>query len=136
MTITPPEPASQPVASAQPVPPPPVAENPYAPQYTYVNQVQFAPAPPRGLSITAMVLGILGLVGSFVGGGFLSIGAVIFGHVGLRKEPSGRGMAIAGLVTGYIGVGLGLVFLIIVIGSIVTAVMIGSVAVGTAGLNS
>lgn len=135
MTVTPPEPGPQYPAPGQPVVQAPPTPNPYAPQYQYVGQVQFAPVPPRGLSITAMVLGIVGLVGSFIGGGLLSIGAVIFGHIGLRKEPAGRGMAIAGLVTGYIGVGLGLIFLIFIVGSIVTAVMISRVAVGTAGLN-
>ena len=111
-------------------------QNPYAPQYTYVNQVPYAPAPPRGLSITAMILGILGIVGSFMGGFLLSIGAVIFGHIGLRKEPAGRGMAIAGLVTGYIGVGLGVVFVVGFALWIITTLTIAGVAVGTSGLNS
>jgi len=52
-----------------------------------------------------MVLGILWLL--WLG----SILAVIFGHVALsqiQKDPSirGRGMAIAGLVLGYVGVGV------------------------------
>ena len=65
-----------------------------------------------------MVLGILWLAG--IG----SILAVIFGHVALsqiRKDPSiqGRGMAIAGLVLGWIGVGV-LLILFIVAGSVVS----------------
>ena len=52
-----------------------------------------------------MVLGILWVY--WIG----SILAVIFGHVALsqiRKDPSiqGRGMAIAGLVLGWVGVGV------------------------------
>lgn len=113
MSIPPPEPAA-----AVPVP------NPYAPQSPYVGPNPYAPqggvvyaaAPPRGLSITSMVLGIVGLVGFFLGGSLLSVGAVIFGHIGLKKEPAGRGMAIAGIVTGYVGIGVGiLVFLIILV---------------------
>ena len=58
-----------------------------------------------------MVLGILWLY--WIG----SILAVIFGHVALsqiRKDPSirGRGMAIAGLVLGWVGVGVLLIVLI------------------------
>jgi len=58
-----------------------------------------------------MVLGILWLF--WIG----SILAVIFGHVSLsqtRKDPSigGRGMAIAGLTLGWVGVGILLITLI------------------------
>ena len=58
-----------------------------------------------------MVLGIIWLY--WIG----SILAVIFGHVALskiRKDPSiqGRGMAIAGLVLGWVGVGVLLIVLI------------------------
>jgi uncharacterized membrane protein YedE/YeeE len=57
------------------------------------------------LSIISMILGILGFVIGFVGGGLLfSIGAVVLGHLGQRKEPAARGFWITGLVTGYVGV--------------------------------
>ena len=77
------------------------------PQY-----VQVSPrGPTSGLGIASMVLGIIWLY--WIG----SILAVIFGHVALsriRKDPSiqGRGMAIAGLVLGWIGVGVLLIVLI------------------------
>ena len=59
-----------------------------------------------------MVLGILWVY--WIG----SILAVIFGHVALsqiRKDPSiqGRGMAVAGVVLGWVGVGVGLLVLIV-----------------------
>ncbi len=59
-----------------------------------------------------MVLGIIWLY--WIG----SILAVIFGHVALsqiRKDPSiqGRGMAVAGVVLGWVGVGVGLLVLIV-----------------------
>jgi hypothetical protein len=64
------------------------------------------------MAITSLVSGILGLVLSFVicGLGALgSIAAIVCGHVAcaqIRKEPDvlgGRGLAVAGLVLGYIG---------------------------------
>ena len=62
-------------------------------------------APSPSLSIISMILGILGFVIGFVGGGLLfSIGAVVLGHLGQRREPAGRGFWITGLVTGYVGV--------------------------------
>lgn len=66
----------------------------------------------RTMSLVAMIVGIIGIV---TGGIFLvpQILAVVFGHIGLRKEPAGRGMAIAGLVMGYLTLGLGLLFWIL-----------------------
>jgi hypothetical protein len=61
------------------------------------------------LSIASLVLGILWILG--IG----SILALIFGYVGLRqirrRDENGRGMAIAGIVLGWVGVG-GILFLI------------------------
>ena len=64
-----------------------------------------------GLGIASMVLGILWLfwLGSLL--------AVIFGHISLsqiRKDSSisGRGMAIAGLTLGWIGIGVLLISLV------------------------
>lgn len=57
----------------------------------------------NGLAIASMVLGIVWIY--WIG----SILAVIFGHVALRQikqsngSQSGRGMAIAGVVLGYVG---------------------------------
>lgn len=63
----------------------------------------------KGLAITALVLGILGLLGSiFVVGGLLSIAAIVVGIIALvkAKKPThgGKGMAITGIVLGVIGV--------------------------------
>ncbi|MBM7847264.1 DUF4190 domain-containing protein [Arthrobacter roseus] len=59
------------------------------------------PAAPKNLSITSLVLGVASMVGFAF---FLvpQVLAVIFGHLGLKREPEGRGMAIGGLVMGYI----------------------------------
>jgi hypothetical protein len=61
------------------------------------------------LAIVSLVAGVAGLtVLPFLA----SIVAVVTGHIGrkelLAKGQSGDGLAIAGLITGYIGIGLGL----------------------------
>lgn len=66
--------------------------------------------PTSGLAIAALVLGIVGF----------SPLAVIFGHVAVHKinkgsGESGRGMAVAGLVLGWIGVAAFLLVLILVV---------------------
>ena len=81
----------------------------------------YPPTPPNNtLAVVSLVLGIVGLVViPFLG----SIGAVITGHMA-RKQireggEGGDGMAVGGLVTGYLGIAiyllLGLLFLIPVI---------------------
>src|SRR5262245_21740913 len=70
-----------------------------------------------GLAITSFILGVLwfGWLGSIM--------AVILGHIALRNirrtHASGRGLAIAGLVLGYIGLStLALVVLFAIIGTV------------------
>ena len=71
-------------------------------------------APTPSLSIISMILGILGLVIGFVGGGLLfSVGGVILGHLGQRKEPVARGFWLTGLITGYIGILINVIVIII-----------------------
>ena len=72
------------------------------------------PAPTPSLSIISMILGILGLIIGFVGGGLLfSVGGVVLGHLGQRKEPEARGFWLTGLITGYIGILINVVVIII-----------------------
>jgi hypothetical protein len=67
----------------------------------------------NGLAIAAMVLGIVWIywLGSLL--------AVIFGHVALSQigksggAQTGRGMAIAGVVLGYVGLGIFLLLVIV-----------------------
>ena len=69
----------------------------HQPQATGVSNV---------LGIVSMVAGILGLVTS--GMLFLpQLAAVVCGHLSLRRERPHRGFAIAGLVTGYVGLAIG-----------------------------
>jgi len=75
--------------------------HPY-PQNTYVP-----PPQPTGLSVASLVLGILSLLG-FLVIIFIPLAGVITGHLGYRREPAGRGMALAGLITSWVGLVLAL----------------------------
>lgn len=68
-----------------------------------------ARVPTNGFAITSLVLGILGLIGLWFVGPIL---ALVFGYLargqidrsGGRQE--GRGLAVAGIIMGWIGIGL------------------------------
>ena len=83
------------------------------------------PPEPKGLSIASLCCGIA----AFVGLGFFllpQLAAVILGHMALKREPSGKGMAIAGLVLGYVGIALTLLVIVI----IAVGLAIGSASYG------
>lgn len=130
MTTQPPEDSAsnapggppEPVPTA-PVPPAPVPPAP--PGYPYAPPPGFPPAAPypvrpktNGLALASMILGILGITIGLCLLFFpvMPILAVVFGHIGLgqirKTGGAGRGYAIAGLVTGYIGIGLAVLWLI------------------------
>lgn len=72
------------------------------PQYVVLER-----APTSGLAVASMVLGIVGLLVGLCSFGVLSFVAVGAGHLALvqdvkRLGKSGKGMAVAGLVLGYI----------------------------------
>ncbi len=66
-------------------------------------------------SITSLVLGILSILGMWTGPIGLAMGiiAIVFSSKGLKQGQELRGLAIAGLVTGIIGVILSFVYIII-----------------------
>lgn len=88
---------------------------PYAPPQAYGTYPGYPPGyyppvvPTNGLAIASMVCGILAIISCYFGG-IMGLPAVICGHLAIssiRKAPfemGGRGMAIAGLVTGYLGI--------------------------------
>ena len=96
-----------PNAAQPPMPPQPG----YPPAYQYPAYA--APQSTNGMAIASMVLGILWLY--WIG----SILALIFGYVALNqireRNQGGRGMAIAGIVLGWIGVGALALFIIVAI---------------------
>ncbi|TDX80738.1 hypothetical protein EDF35_0398 [Rathayibacter sp. PhB151] len=101
-----------PPAYGTPLPPAPSAA---PPQYAYV------PAPttvPKTLSLTGMILGIVGLVISIFGWGFgfiLSAPAIVLGFLGRRREPGARGFALTAIITGIAGVVVSLIYLAVTI---------------------
>jgi hypothetical protein len=63
-----------------------------------------------------MVTGIVGLLFDFVGFGLLpSVAAVITGHMAQRREPASRAYWLTGLITGYVGIGISLIFGVIIL---------------------
>ncbi len=62
----------------------------------------YAPQPQRGLSITALVLGLCSFLFAWTLVVVPIIG-IVFGFIALRREPAGKAMAIIGLVTSVIG---------------------------------
>lgn len=111
----------------QPTSPAPYQPVPYQQQPQYV--VVQAP-PSSGLATASMVMGILGLVMGCCSFGIFSILAVIFGHMATAETKSGakqgHGMAVAGLVMGYV------VFIPALLISIFWGIgMIASVGAGT-----
>jgi hypothetical protein len=95
----------EPTPGQTPVPPPPPA-SPYA---------AAGPQKPQTvLSLLSMIGGIVGLVLAccFGAGILFSIAAVVLGHLGIRREPA-RGMAMTGLITGYVGIGIAVIFWIL-----------------------
>jgi hypothetical protein len=99
---------------APPVPPPaaPYAAAPYASAPSAAVPYTAVPAGPSSiLSILALIGGILGVLLSFFGFGLVpALAGVILGHLALKREPHARGMAVAGLVTGYIGLAISILW--------------------------
>jgi hypothetical protein len=101
---------------AQPVSPYGQGAGPYGqPAYGQPAYYGMPVQEPKGLSIASMVLGI----SSVILGWFMipQIAAIITGHLALRREPSGKGMSITGLVLGYLCLlGYGAFWLLLIIG--------------------
>ena len=99
--------------------PPPI--DPYAaPVYQPVYQgpayygVPVPPRPSQSLATASMITGIIGVFFSLgYGFGFLpSLAAVITGHLARKRQPWARGMWLTGLICGYIGLGITLLWII------------------------
>jgi len=91
--------------------PPPAG--PYADAYGQPNYYP-VPAAPKVLSIASLCCGIA----AFLGFGFFllpQLAAVVLGHLALNREPGGKGLAIAGLVLGYVAIAI-TVLVIVVLG--------------------
>lgn len=106
--------ATAPAPAAPPIPEAPTA--PSIPAYTApaaAATTTTAVVAPKtsGFAITSLVLSVLGLFCCTTL--ILNIGGIVFGHLALnqiKKDPTigGRGLAIAGLIIGYLGLVLGI----------------------------
>lgn len=127
--MTDPQPPAPPVPPVPPVPTPDGATPPAPPtappaQPTYPAYGQTTPgyyAPPTN------TLAILALVLAFV----ISPGGIICGHIALnqikRTGEGGRGLALAGLIIGYVFTGFWVLY---IIGIIIFAVWMGAMGAG------
>lgn len=92
---------------------PPYHPPPQQPYYGYPPPV----APRNGLGIASLVLAIVALVSvwSVFGGVVLGIAAVVCGFIGWRRvkrhQANNGGVAIAGIVLGFLGIVVGLGFI-------------------------
>ncbi|WP_460512239.1 DUF4190 domain-containing protein [Frigoribacterium salinisoli] len=64
-------------------------------------------SPPRTLSVLSLVAGAVGLSTTLVTLGLtvvVAVAGIVLGHLASRREPASRGLWLAGLITGYVGV--------------------------------
>ncbi|UMG92451.1 DUF4190 domain-containing protein [Nocardioides sp. TF02-7] len=111
------QPSGQPDQPGQPVPPPyqPYGTpNPYSGAYggsPYGGPYQPAP-PTNGLAVASMVTSIVGIAGlcCYGLGGIIGLVGAILGHVSKRRirenNEGGAGMALAGIIVGWVAFGL------------------------------
>jgi hypothetical protein len=111
----PPPPRQSPPSAPPPGPTPPPAPPSYgqpAGGYGYQSTPK-----TNGLAIASLVLGIAQIFICIVGG----ILALVFGYISRRQidesggTQGGRGLAIAGIILGWVGIGLGIVYIVVII---------------------
>jgi hypothetical protein len=56
-------------------------------------------------------------IGGIILGGFIlaSIAAVVMGHMAQKRQPYAKPFWLTGLITGYIGIGIGLIVLLLIV---------------------
>lgn len=84
----------------------------YPQQYPQQPSGQYPAPPPRGMSIASLVLGLVSIFTGFTG--VVPIVGLILGVIGLKREPAGRSLAIAGLIINGLAL-IGWILLIIIV---------------------
>ena len=114
-------------AYGAPMPPAPAYGAPTPPAYGAPAAGSYTGAPgakKQVMSIIAMIAGILGVLGSGIAfipvagtimGLLFPVAAVVLGFLGKKKEPLAKGFWMTGIITGFIGVVLVIVFTIILV---------------------
>ncbi|WP_166877210.1 DUF4190 domain-containing protein [Salinibacterium sp. ZJ450] len=97
----------------QPYSQPGSTQQPYG-QPGYAQSAYGAPtaSKPQTLSLVSMIAGIAGIIFSWVPilGFLASVAAVITGHMAQGREPQAKPFWLTGLITGYVGILMGLLF--------------------------
>lgn len=88
----------------------------------------YAPQPQRGLSITALVLGLCSFVFAWTLV-VVPILGVVFGFIALKREPAGRVMAIVGLIASAVGLLFVLLFYLLPLFGVLMAMVLTAGAV-------
>ncbi|MEQ1737916.1 MAG: hypothetical protein ABL886_16105 [Rhodoglobus sp.] len=70
-----------------------------------------------------MILGISGMVLTFVALGFLpALAGVITGHLAQKRQPHAKPFWMTGIITGYVGLGISLIgFVFVVLAFVIAA---------------
>lgn len=90
---------------------------PGSPQQSH-GQSPYAAPPPRGLSIASLIIGVASIVlGLTV---LVPLVGLILGVMGLRREPEGRGFALAGIWINAVILLLGAIVVVFVIVTLLT----------------
>lgn len=82
--------------------------------YPYPQNPYQAPRESSGLSVASLVLGILSMLG-FCTLILVPLAGVITGHLGYRREPASRALALAGLILSWIGLVLAVLLYALII---------------------
>jgi hypothetical protein len=102
---------------------PPVPPTPETPATPPAAAAPAGPAGPKqGLSLTSFILGIAGIVFSWVPilGFLASLAAIILGFIGRKNEPGApKWMALVGIILGFVSIVIGLIVVILWIVAIV-----------------
>lgn len=91
--------------------------------YSGVPYVAIEPAKTNGLAIASLVFGILGMVFLY---GIGAIFAIVFGHIAKGQidrsnaTEGGRGLAVAGLILGWVGLFIFLLFVAFIVWAVMT----------------
>lgn len=98
----------------------PATSNPYAAPGT----TSAAALAGKGLSVTSMILGCIGVVLTIVYLGFFpALAAVITGHMAQRRQPAAKAFWITGLITGYLSLVISTILVVWIVAIFVQSYM-------------
>ena len=97
----------------------------YQPDPPAATPYTTTPVPGKSpvLSILSLVGGIIGVLLAFAfGTGFIfALAGVILGFIARRREPQARGMWLTGIILGFVGIAISLIFIALFIVAAIVA---------------